>query len=165
MILIVMGVAGSGKTTIAKALVAFTGWQFAEGDDYHSEANRKKMHSGVPLNDDDRAPWLASLHAALQGWYESGQSGVMTCSALKQKYRDVLSGGLPADAYRFVLLEAPPELLQERLSHRQGHFMNPGLLASQLATLEDPKDALHVSVEQAPEVVAKQILDRIKGQS
>ena len=161
MILIVMGVAGSGKTTIAKALVALTGWQFAEGDDYHSEANRKKMHSGVPLTDEDRAPWLASLHEVILGWHQRGESGVMTCSALKQSYRDVLSAGLPKEAYRFILLEGSPELLQERLSARQGHFMNPGLLASQFATLEEPEDAIRVTVDRPPDVIARVVLEQI----
>jgi len=161
MILIVMGVAGSGKTTIAKALVALTGWQFAEGDDYHSEANRKKMHSGVPLTDEDRAPWLASLHEVILGWHQRGESGVMTCSALKQSYRDVLSAGLPKEAYRFILLEGSPELLQERLSARQGHFMNPGLLASQFATLEEPEDAIRVTVDREPDAVARVVLEQI----
>jgi gluconokinase len=163
MILIVMGVSGSGKTTIAKALVALTGWLFAEGDDYHSETNRKKMHAGIPLTDEDRAPWLESLHQLLLGWFEGGQDGVLTCSALKQSYRDVLSAGILKSAYRFVLLEGSPELLSKRLTERQGHFMNPGLLASQFATLEIPNDAIRVSVDQVPEAVARQILDQIKS--
>ena len=96
MIAIVMGVTGAGKTTVAKALVALTGWDFAEGDDFHSEANRKKMHAGIPLDDDDRVPWLESLHQVLLGWHQKGLSGVMTCSALKQKYRDSLTAGLNA---------------------------------------------------------------------
>ena len=103
MILIVMGVSGSGKTTLALALAKLTGWQFAEGDEYHSTGNREKMASGIPLTDEDRSPWLASLHKLLLGWHERGEDGILTCSALKQAYRDTLVGDLPAEAYRFEL--------------------------------------------------------------
>ena len=158
MIAIVMGVSGSGKSTIAQALVALTGWQFAEGDDYHSEANRQKMHAGIPLTDEDRVPWLNSLHDVLLGWHRSGTSGVMTCSALKQSYRDLLEKDLPPGSYRFVLLEAPVSVLNARMHNRPGHFMNPDLLQSQLDTLELPADALRVDATQTPETVAREIL-------
>jgi gluconokinase len=158
MILIVMGVAGSGKSTIAHALVELTGWKFAEGDDYHSEANRRKMHSGIPLTDQDRIPWLNSLHDVLIGWQRDGISGILTCSALKQTYRDILAKDLPSGAYRFVLLEAPVTVLAARMNQRPGHFMNPALLKSQLDTLEMPADALRVDATQAPDTVARAIL-------
>jgi gluconokinase len=158
MILIVMGVSGSGKTTLAQTLVKLTGWQFAEGDDYHSAGNRHKMASGTPLTDEDRGPWLATLHELIAGWYRSGGDGVLTCSALKQTYRDTLVAGLPADAYRFVLMEAPKELIAERMQARAGHFMPSSLLESQLATLEPPANALHVSAQQSPETAARQVL-------
>ena len=161
MIVILMGVAGSGKSTIAHALVALTGWQFAEGDDYHSEANRKKMHAGIPLTDEDRIPWLNSLHNVLAGWQHNGVSGVLTCSALKQSYRDLLSKGLPAESYRFVLLSAPVAVLNARMHNRPSHFMNPDLLQSQLDTLELPADALHIDTTQPPEAVAREILDAL----
>ena len=151
MIAVLMGVTGTGKTTVAQALVKRTGWEFAEGDDYHSEANKAKMHAGVPLSDTDRAPWLRALHEVLAGWVSAGKSGVMTCSALKAAYRDTLTAGLPADAVRFVLLEAPKQVLEERLEHRTGHYMNPALLDSQLATLEAPANALHISVTGTPD--------------
>jgi gluconokinase len=157
-ILVLMGVSGSGKTTVAHELVARTGWQFAEGDDYHSEANKTKMHAGVPLTDEDRAPWLATLHDVLQGWDAKGESGVMTCSALKQSYRLTLSAGLDARRFRFVLLDVPREELLRRLGERKGHFMNPGLLDSQLATLERPGDAMCVDATRAPGEVASEIL-------
>ena len=150
MIVIMMGVTGTGKTTVAKELVRETGWQFAEGDDYHSDANKAKMAAGVPLTDDDRAPWLASLHAVLVGWQQAGQSGVMTCSALKEQYRVTLRGGLPDGVVHFVLLEVPRQVLVDRLQHRKGHYMNPALLDSQLATLEMPSDALRVSAVRTP---------------
>jgi gluconokinase len=120
MIAILMGVTSSGKSTIAHELVALTGWKFAEGDDYHSEANRQKMHAGIPLTDEDRIPWLASLHEVILGWFRNGDSGVLTCSALKQSYRDQLVKDLPHDACRFVLLDVPIEVLRERISHRPG---------------------------------------------
>src|SRR5579862_5460153 len=161
MIIIVMGVAGSGKSTIAHALVSLTGWQFAEGDDYHSEANRQKMHSCIPLTDQDRIPWLNSLHDVLIGWHRAGISGVLTCSALKQSYRDLLSKDLPTGSYRFALLEAPVAVLAARMGQRPGHFMNPALLQSQLETLEMPADALRVDATQPPEAVAREILNML----
>lgn len=161
MIVIVMGVSGSGKTTLAHALVKLTGWQFAEGDDYHSAANREKMASGIPLTDADREPWLATLHELIIGWQQHGESGVLTCSALKQAYRDALIVGLPVDTYRFVLMEAPKELIAERMLTRSGHFMPAVLLDSQLATLEPPADALHVSALQSPETEARYVLDAL----
>ena len=161
MIVILMGVAGSGKSTIAHALVALTGWQFAEGDDYHSEANRAKMHAGIPLTDEDRIPWLNSLHHVLAGWHRAGISGVLTCSALKQSYRDLLEKDLPPGSYRFVLLEAPIAVLAARMHNRPGHFMNPDLLQSQLDTLELPADALRIDTTAPPESVAREILAKL----
>lgn len=158
MIAILMGVTGSGKTTVAKALVERTGWAFAEGDDFHSEANKAKMHSGQPLNDADRQPWLETLHQVLAQWAAAGQSGVMTCSALKESYRQTLVTGLPAGLAHFILLEAPEPVLRERLERRANHFMNPALLDSQFATLEVPADAIHVRATSAPSQAVDQIL-------
>jgi gluconokinase len=158
MIVILMGVTGTGKTTIGKLLSSKTGWQFAEGDDYHSEANKAKMHAGIPLDDEDRAPWLASLHELLLRWFQKGESGILACSALKQAYRDTLSAGIAAEAYRFVLLQVSREIIAERLAHRPDHYMNPALLDSQFATLEVPPDALAVSAEGTPEETVGLIL-------
>jgi len=162
MIVILMGVSGSGKSTIAAELVKLTGWAFAEGDNYHSEANREKMHAGIPLTDEDRIPWLNSLHDVLLGWHRDAISGVLTCSALKQSYRDLLSKDLPAASYRFVLLEVPVATLENRTRHRVHEYMNPGLLQSQLDTLEVPADALRIDATQRPEVVARAILSALK---
>ena len=161
MIIVVMGVMGSGKTTIGKLLSARTGWQFAEGDDYHSETNKQKMHAGVPLTDEDRAPWLAALHDLLYGWSQRGESGILACSALKQAYRDTLDAGIPRDALRFVLLHLSRQELANRVAHRPGHYMNPDLLDSQLATLEVPSDALVVSDEGTPEETVELILKEL----
>jgi gluconokinase len=158
MIVIVMGVTGTGKTTIGRLLSERTGWQFAEGDDFHSEANKKKMHAGIPLTDEDRAPWLAALHELLYGWSQRGDSGILACSALKQGYRETLISGILDDAYRFVLLQVSREHLAERLAHRANHYMNPALLDSQFATLEMPSDALVVSDEGTPEETVELIL-------
>ena len=135
-ILIVMGVSGSGKSHLANQLARATGWACAEGDDYHSTANKTKMHAGIPLTDEDRAPWLDALHRVLLAWQRSGQSGILTCSALKENYREHLSAGL--FNLRFVWLDPPRSVLAERLGHRIGHYMSPALLDSQLATLEPP---------------------------
>jgi gluconokinase len=165
MIVILMGVTGSGKTTVAQELRKVTGWEYAEGDDYHSEANRAKMAAGIPLTDEDRAPWLASLHEVLRGWFEKGQSGILTCSALKQVYRDVLVGGLPAEAWRFVLLRVPVEELKRRLAQRWGHYMNPALLDSQIQTLEEPRDAIHVDGTGPEDEIVRRILSRLESSS
>ena len=161
MIAILMGVTGTGKSTVAKALAKRTGWEFAEGDDYHSEANVAKMRAGVPLSDADRVPWLASLHDVLAGWVTAGKSGVMTCSALKQSYRDELEAGLPAGAVCFVLLEASKKVLENRLENRRGHFMNPALLNSQLATLEVPEHAIHIQATETPDAAAAEIMEHM----
>jgi gluconokinase len=163
MMAILMGVTASGKTTIALELKKLTGWEYAEGDDYHSEANRAKMHAGIPLTDEDRAPWLASLHEVLAGWHEAGKSGILTCSALKQAYRDALVGGLPPDAWRFVLLQVPVEELKRRLEHRAGHYMNPNLLQSQIQTLEEPRDAIRVDAVGEPAEIAQRVLQQLQG--
>lgn len=160
MILIVMGVSGSGKTTLAQTLAKLTGWQFAEGDDYHSEVNRQKMHSGIPLTDEDRAPWLATLHALILEWHQRGKSGILTCSALKQAYRETLAAGLPPEACRFVLMEAPKEVISQRMKARR-HFMPAELLDSQIATLEPPANALHVSALDPSEDAARKVLEAL----
>jgi gluconokinase len=161
-IVVIMGVTATGKTTIAKELVRRTGWEFAEGDEYHSEANRQKMHAGIPLTDEDRQPWLESLHTVLANWFHAGKSGAMTCSALKESYRSILRGELPDGAVQFVVLEAPKSVLVDRLAHRTNHFMNPALLDSQLATLEEPSDAIHLDVNRSPTESVQKLIKELK---
>jgi gluconokinase len=163
MILILMGVMGTGKTTIARLFVERTGWTYAEGDDYHPKANVEKMHAGIPLTDEDREPWLAALHMQIAVWDEQGTNAVLTCSALKQKYRDVLAGNIASSRLRFVLLEASRATLEKHLAGRKGHFMNPALLDSQLAILEIPADAIRISVEDSPERAVAQLLAAVSG--
>jgi gluconokinase len=163
MIVVLMGVSGSGKTTIGTLLAEREGTVFADADDYHPEANKAKMAAGHPLNDEDRQPWLETLQGVLREWYESGKGGVLACSALKEKYRETLQGSMPKGAVHFVLLDGSKELIAERLAERSSHFFNPKLLDSQLATLEKPKDALRVVNDRAPEVVVDEILKYVAG--
>jgi gluconokinase len=132
--LVVMGVSGSGKTTVARALAERLGWPFAEGDDFHPPANVAKMHAGHPLDDDDRWPWLRSIAEWIRGQVDAGRSVVVTCSALKRSYRDLLAAGDPC--VWFVHVDVSAATLRARLAHREGHYMPASLLDSQLATLE-----------------------------
>jgi gluconokinase len=161
MIVVLMGVSGSGKTTIGTLLAQRTGAIFADADDYHPAANKQKMRAGIPLNDEDRQPWLEILNALLRGWSQSGEGGVLACSALKETYRQTLASGLPANAISFVWLDGDKELLTERLAARHHEYMNPKLLESQFATLEPPKDALHVINDRAPAEIVNQILEHV----
>jgi gluconokinase len=161
MIVVLMGVTGSGKTTIGTLLAERTSAIFADADDYHPAANKQKMRAGIPLNDDDRQPWLEILNGLLRGWYQSGESGVLACSALKEKYRQTLERGIPPNAITFVWLDGDKELLSERLAARHHEYMNPKLLDSQLATLEPPKDALRVVNDRTPAEVVDEILQHV----
>jgi gluconokinase len=161
MIVVLMGVSGSGKTTIGTLLAQRTGAIFADADDYHPRANKDKMRAGIPLNDEDREPWLEILNGLLRGWYQSGESGVLACSALRESYRQTLEKGIPPNAIKFVWLDADKELLSERLAGRHHEYMNPKLLESQLETLEPPKDALRVVNDRPPEQVVDEILQHV----
>jgi len=158
MVIVLMGVTGTGKTTVGEALSARTGWPFADADDFHSAANRTKMHAGIPLTDEDREPWLQSLHQKILAWLRDGVNGILACSALKESYRTKLTAGTATNSVRFVFLTGPPELIRQRMEARHGHYMPESLLPSQLATLEPPHDALEVSIDQTVPAMVAQIL-------
>lgn len=161
--LVLMGVSGSGKTTIGVELARQLGETFADADDYHSAENKAKMAAGTPLTDEDRRPWLAALNALLRGWVTQGQRGVLACSALKAGYRDTLARDIDPEAIAFVWLDLSREVLQQRLAARKHSFMNPALLDSQIATLEKPKDVLRVMNDREPAVVAAEIRTKVFG--
>ncbi len=140
--LIVMGVSGSGKSTIAEALGKRLGWRFADGDGFHPASNVAKMSAGHPLTDDDRWPWLNAIADEIEQTCRAGRHVIIACSALKHAYRDVLLRG--RNDVRFVFLEGTQELIAGRLARRKGHFMPPDLLASQFRTLERPATGEHV---------------------
>ena len=138
---VIMGVSGSGKTTVGKALAKRLGWRFQEGDALHPPENIAKMKAGHPLDDNDRAPWLAAIAAGIDEWRGRGACGVVTCSALKRRYRDIIIGNRPD--VRPVYLEGSRELIGKRIAVRHGHFMPASLLDSQFAALEPPAPDEH----------------------
>ena len=152
MIIVIMGVSGVGKTTVGEALAQQLGWSFADADDFHPAANVAKMRAGIPLTDADRAPWLQSLRATIEGWIASRRSAVLACSALKHAYREQLVVG---PEVKLVFLYADLELIADRMAARHGHYMNPALLQSQFDALEAPRDALSLDAARpVPELVA-----------
>jgi gluconokinase len=162
MILLLMGVSGCGKSSVAEELAALTGWTFVEGDEFHSAENRAKMSAGIALTDADRAPWLDALHKILANWSAANQSGILTCSALKRSYREHLFAGL--NETKLIWLDPPCAILEERLKNRTGHFMSPDLLASQLATLERPTPdevAIHITGNLSANLIAEEILSQL----
>src|SRR6266581_8162497 len=152
-----MGPAGSGKTTVGKLLAAQHSWEFADGDDFHSPANREKMSRGIGLSDKDRIPWLNAIRAAMQDWQTQGKNVVLACSALKRRYRELLGIHSNAQNVKPVYLKGSYDLLLERLRSRKGHYATEQLLASQLADLEEPIDALTIDVARPPEEVVVEI--------
>jgi gluconokinase len=158
MIIILMGVTGSGKTTVGKLLAQQLGWQFADADDFHSTANKEKMSRGLGLTDADREPWLESIHKAMLRWEKSGRNAVLACSALRQAYRDLLSEDV---SFELVYLRGTAELILERLGHRKGHYATGDLVASQFAALEEPKEAYMVNIAESPEAQVAQIRRRL----
>jgi gluconokinase len=158
MIVIVMGVVGSGKTTVGRLLGEKMGWEFADADDFHPASNVEKIRSGIALTDQDRAPWLESLRMAISQWIASQRNVVLACSALKCRYREELEAG---PEVRFVYLKGTPALVADRLHSRHGHFANEQILASQFADLEEPKDAVTVSILPDPPRIVAEIRKRL----
>lgn len=161
MIIVVMGVAGSGKTTIGELLSSRLGCGFSDADEFHGEANKAKMAAGIALDDQDRQPWLQAMHRAIMTQSEQGHDWVFACSALKHSYRERLSQGVNDLAW--VYLDGSPELLSERLSRRAGHFFDPSLLRDQLQTLQMPSDdeAMRVDIRLAPDQIVETIVQRL----
>jgi len=154
MIVIIMGVVGSGKTTVGKLLASELGWEFADADDFHPTSNVEKIRHGIALTDEDREPWLDHLRKAITGWIDAGENMVLACSALKSAYRAKLSVG---PQVRLVYLKGSAALIADRLHSRQGHFAGDSILASQLADLEEPEAAITVSIEETPEQIVAEI--------
>jgi len=157
-VILLMGVSGSGKTTVGQLLASQLGWEFADGDDYHPAANVEKLRNGIPLTDADRAPWLETLRALIAGWIAAGKNTVLACSALKRAYRESLQIG---PEVRVVYLRGTPQLLRQRLRARVGHFMTERMLGSQLEALQEPEDSVVVDVDRLPAEIVGGILARL----
>ncbi len=158
MVILVMGVSGSGKTTIGEMLSTQLNWPFVDGDSLHSAANIAKMAAGIPLTDDDRAPWLQSIHDVMEGWRTQHKNGIIASSALKEKYRQRL---LTSAEIKLVYLRGSYDLIYSRMQHRPGHYMKPEMLQSQFAALEEPKDAVVVDISESAEQIVASIRQKL----
>src|SRR5689334_16283349 len=161
-VLVIMGVSGSGKTTIANELSRRLGWEFEDGDWFHPAANVEKMHSGVPLTDEDRWPWLRAIARWIDEVRNAGRHGIVTCSALKRRYRAILIGERPD--VRLVYLKGDMELIARRIATRHEHFMPASLLASQFDALEEPgpdERPVSVSIEAGPREIVAQVMEQL----
>ena len=154
MIIVLMGVTGSGKSTVGRLLAERLQWKFLEGDDFHPRANIEKMKRGVPLNDEDRRPWLKAIRVSIRNAIDRGENVVIACSALKASYRRTLQVG---GKVIFIYLKADLLLIQKRLKKRTGHFMNPALIESQFDALEQPRRALQVDAGLSPATIVQRI--------
>jgi gluconokinase len=164
-VIVMMGVSGSGKTTVAVKLAEQLGWQMLEGDKLHPPANVEKMKAGTPLDDNDRWPWLRAIADVVDNWRAEGVSGVVACSALKRSYRDMLVGSRPN--VLLVYLQGSHDLIAARMAARHGHFMPTALLDSQFATLEEPTEAEHpivVSIAPPPDAIVAAVIEKLKQQ-
>jgi gluconokinase len=157
-IIVVMGVAGSGKTTVGRMLADAIKCSYLEGDLLHSKENIDKMTRGIPLTDSDRVTWLSAIHAQMLDFFVRGQDLIVACSALKQQYRRMLSNGIPIT---WVYLKGSPALIRARLKQRTGHFMKAEMLASQFEALEEPHDALVADISAPPQVIVQQLLSQL----
>lgn len=154
-IIVLMGVAGSGKTTVGQKLAAALKWPFRDADEFHPAANIAKMATGVPLTDEDRRPWLVAIRSFIDACVARGENAIVTCSALRESYRDLLTTGRPE--VKLVHLAGDFGLILDRLGRRSGHFMKADMLESQFATLEPPRNALVVDVAQSPDAIVAEI--------
>lgn len=155
LVVLIMGVAGTGKTTVGQALATAIGWSFRDADDFHPPSNIAKMSAGKPLDDSDRDPWLASIRVHITATIARGESGVVTCSALKESYRRLIIGR--SRSVKLVHLHGDPALIRQRIAARKGHFMKPAMLDSQLADLEPPRDALQLDIAHSTESLVTKI--------
>lgn len=160
MILLVMGVTGSGKSTVGKMLAERLGWPFLEADDFHSAANKAKMHRGVPLTEVDRLPWLEAIHAELVKQDAAGKNVVLACSALSRKYRRILVANLKV---KLVYLRGSKALIAARLRNRTHHFTGEAILDDQFAVLQEPQKALVLDIEEEPGKIVEEILKKLPG--
>lgn len=160
MIVILMGVSGSGKTTIGEKIAAATGGEFFDGDDFHPEANIKKMHAGIPLDDADRLPWLKRLRQLIEEQETKPAPTFIACSALKRSYRDILAPNDPQ--VTLVYLKGSFSLISERLHARHGHFMPESLLRSQFDALEQPDDCVCVDIDQEPDAIVADLRQKLE---
>jgi gluconokinase len=151
MIVLIMGVAGSGKTTIGTLLAESLVWEFQDADDFHSPANIEKMRLGIPLDDADRIPWLQDIRIAIAQWLQENRNVVLACSALKASYRQFLVGD--SSDIKIVYLKGSDKIIQKRLQERQNHFMGEKLLNSQFNTIEEPNNAIYIDISQPPEEI------------
>jgi carbohydrate kinase (thermoresistant glucokinase family) len=159
MVIVLMGVAGAGKTTIGRLLAQRLGWRFYDADDLHPAANREKMRNGIALTDADRRPWLEAVRDEIARCLSNGENAVIACSALKSRYRNLL--GAPNEYLRFVYLKGSIETLAARLAARRDHFFPEQLLKSQLETLEEPEDALIENIDRSPAEIVESIRRRV----
>lgn len=156
MVIVLMGVAGAGKTTIGRQLAGDLNWRFCDGDEFHSPGNIEKLSRNIPLTDADRQPWLQRIHSAVGGWVASNDDVVLACSLLKSSHRATVFTGYQ-DKVRLIYLKGTDAVLRQRLLKRTGHVMHEELLASQFAILEEPTDALVLDADQSPATIVRQI--------
>jgi gluconokinase len=154
MIILLMGVSGSGKTTIGKLLAETLNWEFSDADNFHTATNIEKMRLGIPLNDADRKLWLEDLQAAIKNWLQENKNVVLACSALKTSYRQML---IIDSCIQLVYLKGSFDVIENRLKARQNHFMTEKLLKSQFDDLEEPDNCICVDVSEPPEVIVKKV--------
>jgi carbohydrate kinase (thermoresistant glucokinase family) len=159
-VIILMGVSGSGKTTLGRRLAEALKAPFYDADDFHSPENKAKMRRGIPLTDENRLPWLKTLAEEIQKWDKENFLTILACSALKQNYRDLLS---KKGNIAWIYLKGDPELIRKRLGDRKGHFADESLLESQLASLEEPSNAIIVDIDGDSDKIVKSLIQKLKG--